>query len=288
MNFIRLMRLFACLMFCLTLFTAGCSCGDDDDDNDSGSDDDSGDDDNGDDDSGDDDSGDDDSGDDDSGDDDSGDDDAADDDAADDDVADDDTTELFNLSFDDYDLGELPSPWLVEDGGTSYIEILNDPTVRTDRVLGIAGGDLVGDYVYATYPFAHNGNRVAIEYDVYVPDNGSGGGQANVEFKQDASTIVGKLFFAGSINTISFDYMANDWECGSFSFNTWYKARVELDFSSMTADVYINNAITACEGAPLNPNGTYDHLEQILFVDYGGANEGGVPYFDNFRAYEWN
>jgi len=276
------------LMLILSLgLTIGCDCGDDDDDDDDNdaSDDDAGDDDASDDDAADDDAADDDAADDDSADDDTGDDDAADDDATDDASADDDTTELFDIDFEDYDLGNLPSPWTVEEGGNSYVEIVNDPTKRTGKVLNIAGGDQVGDYVYATYPVTHSSDLIAIEYDVHVPGNGS----AYVQFKQTGDTdIIGRLNMVGGTQTIQFDYMNNWANCGSFSGNTWYNVRIEFDFSAMTADVYLDNALTQCENTPLNPNATFDHLGQIVFTDYSGAGEGGVPKFDNFYGYEWN
>ncbi len=279
MSLTRILILFVCLSFCVVLFTAGCSCGDDDDDNDSGNDDDTSDDDN----VTDDDSGDDDSGDDDAADDDVADDDSGDDDSDDDDVTDDDTVELLSIDFEDYSLGDLPSPWVVEDAGASYFEVV-DSTTKTGRMLWVAGGDQVGDYAYATYPVTHNNDRVVLEFDVSV----NAPGDANIHLYQDNTTGLAVFSMIGETQEIILDYMTDHRDCGVWTSQTWYTVRLDLDFSTNTVDVYVGGVITDCVDVPLNPNLTYDHLGQFSVSDYGGAGEGGAPKFDNIRVYEWN
>ena len=275
------------LALCLSLGLAISCGGDDDDDNDDATDDDAADDDAADDDAADDDAADDDAADDDAADDDAADDDAADDDDDDDDNDDDDTTELFSIDFSDYSLGDLPSPWLVTEAGNSYIEILENPTAKggEGKLLGVAGADLAGNEAYAAYPFTHTSDHLALEFDIYAPPNP---GDANLQLNQDESTRAAVFSLIGENSHMILDYFTDTRLCGVYSPSTWYRIRLDVDLADATVDVWANGVMTSCEDVPLNPNATITSLGRFVIADYSGVDESGVPYFDNFFAYEWN
>lgn len=291
----KTLALLASLMLCFLLVAAGCGDDDDDNDNNDDADDDVSDDDVSDDDVADDDVSDDDVSDDDVSDDDVTDDDVTDDDVTDDDTTDDDdttgddddddTTELFNIDFEDYAIGDLPAPWVVVENGNSFIDIINDPTVKTGKVLEVAGADFAGNSASATYPISQQPTgRVVISYKVYVPGDGS----AFIQLNQDDAVRIGQLNMWGENHEVQFDYFQNWTLCGSFSGDTWYNVRLELDLGLKTVDVYFNNVLTSCSDTPLNPTQDFTYLGQFLFIDHGGEGESGVPYFDNFSGYQYN
>jgi len=252
---------------------AACDCGDDDDDDDSGDDD-----------AGDDDAGDDDVADDDVADDDVADDDSADDDAVDDDSADDDTdgTELFNITFDDYALGALTTPWIVNVSGTTEMVVVADPTEKGAQVLRVYGDpDNSG---VAVYPFDHNTNNVSLYFKLYAQAGSAFGfgvlSTTNVndwimQIWRDPTT--GEVIASPSFNTCA----------TTLADNTWVDMQVDLDLTTGMFSVLINGADSTCMNqvgsgvAPLE-------LASFFVEDWGDATWGGTYFFDDIIGIEYN
>jgi hypothetical protein len=249
-------------------FLAGCSCGDDDDDD---SDDDAADD-------ATDDTG---GGDDDASDDTAATDDATDDtdddDATDDTSDDDDGTEIFSISFDNYAVGDLPSPWGVDEPGASYFTVIADPTARAGNVLEMSGDTGLDARASAEYPFSHTQGMLDVSVDTY-----SLGGSALFFTLFNAADSVVEIWREPNAKELMAwsSSKSEILDCTTLEDNVWYNITLLVDMNAWTFDVLVDGGSTSCNDITLYED---TPREIVNFQLWDGASEGygGIVYYDN-------
>lgn len=263
-SFIALMVVLALGFFC-----ASCSCGDDDDnDNDDAADDDASDDDV----------------DDDASDDDADDDSSDDDDDSSDDDDDDTGTELFSINFDDYSLGDLPSPWTVDAPGAGYFSVIADPTGKLEgKVLRMDGDPADSAFSEAYYPIAATLNKVEISFDLF-----NLGGSAFIFSLFGSTDWLTDIFR----DPMTFEFTAYSATksgmvvCGIVNDEVWYTVTVQIDLVGWQYSILLNGEETPCTGL-----GLYEPASQSLasfnIVDGMQEGYGGVVYYDNIVGVEY-
>ena len=285
----------AMVLIGLVIFTVACNCGDDDDDDSGGgddaTDDDAGDDDGADDDMGDDDTDDDadDDADDDTADDDTTDDDTADDDTADDDTTDDDTTDddtdvVFDLDFEDYSVGALPSPWVVEVTGLTTIGITTISKDGSGNVISADGSGVSGDSGRAYYPFGTQTGDIEISFDVWREVGAVfkvelwGGTIASTIAQIDNARSEDTYLVAWNGETDSFVECLNP-----YAHDQWYEVTFVLNQFAWTYSVEIDGSSNNCTDLPMYDIATQD-VGYIVFSDWHFADLGGLVQYDNLTG----
>ena len=198
----------------------------------------------------------------------------------------------FSDNFDSYTVGAPPpAPWFELCEGQAVITGAESYSGQNSIMTGGPGNShcaLVG--LGETYP-----DRISYEVQAKVNLAGS---SAFIGFFEEIQNMVpqfntvyfngtdGKVYFYGADKDHGFLVPLLD----SFAVGVWYKVRVEIDFSMLTVDVYINDVLVA-QGLPVSPreavweyNGaTYNfQLNKI-----GLLHSLGEPfYFDDFSVFE--
>ena len=259
------------------------SGGDDDssgDDDGSGVDDDAADDDTGDDDA-DDDTADDDSSNDDTVDDDVTDDDSSDDDTADDDTSDDDSS-IIDLDFEDYPLGPLGAPFVINaTGGTA--EIVNVPTKGGyGHCVEIDGDTPVGLYLVASYTFAVPvASDLSVDFDLLATPGSTPAFAVDLITTEEPLSVLrvpGGDLYAWQDDIHGYVY------CGvAIADNTWVTITIAANYGTATYDVHFNHGDTDCANFSYwLPNTSFAGFS---LADVDGDGFGGTFYFDNIRGY---
>jgi subtilase family serine protease len=198
----------------------------------------------------------------------------------------------FSDNFDSYTVGTSPpSPWFELCEGQAVITSAESYSGQNSLMTGGGPGNshcaLVG--LGETYP-----DRIS--YEVRAKVNAAGS-SAYIGFFEEIGDVVpqfntvyfngadGKVYFYSADKNHGFLVPLLD----SFAVGVWYKVRVEIDFSILTADVYIDDVLVG-QGLPISPkeavceyNGTYSfQLNKIGILHYLGE----AFYFDDFSIFE--
>ena len=215
------------------------------------------------------------------------DDDAIDDDATDDDAADDDTVgALFHVNFEDYELGELGSPWTyMFQSGSSVANViaLKD---GAGQVLEIVGGTLENtDYLGVNYAFGDLTAGLSISWDmIYLSGTPrtSSGFRLFQNYEDTPFTEVQLHRDPASGDLMMYDPDIGDYAiCQTLADDTWYHITLFADWNSATASVAIDGeASPACTNVMWLWGDGYP-LSEIGFLDWSDEGDGGTFRVDN-------
>jgi hypothetical protein len=199
----------------------------------------------------------------------------------------------FSDNFDSYSVGaSAPAPWFELCEGQAVITSAESFSGENSSIMTGGPGNSHCALVGLGESYLDR-----ISYEVQAKVN-SAGSSAYIGFFEEIADVVPQfntVYFNGNDGKVYF-YSA-DKDHGflvplldSFAVGIWYKVRVEIDFSILTADVYIDDVLVA-EGLPVSPkeatweyNGTtYNfQLNKIGVLHYLGE----PFYFDDFSVFE--
>jgi hypothetical protein len=95
----------------------------------------------------------------------------------------------------------------------------------------------------------------------------------------------------GSVGTVYFSGSGAGISLGQFTVGSWVTVRADLDFSNLTASLWLNGARVAT-GVPIRPRDFYDGYGHVVLnkwgvTEYNWSGGGtGVTYIDDAKVYE--
>jgi hypothetical protein len=195
-------------------------------------------------------------------------------------------------NFDSYSVGaSAPAPWFELCEGQAVITGTESYSGENSIMTGGPGNShcaLVG--LGETYP-----DRISYEVQAKVNLSGS---SAFIGFFEEIGYMVPQfntVFFNGADGKVYF-YSADKNHgfliplLDSFAVGVWCKVRVEIDFSILTADVYIND-VPVAQSLPVSPKGAVWEYNRTTYNfqlnKIGVLHSFGDPfYFDDFSIFE--
>jgi hypothetical protein len=184
-----------------------------------------------------------------------------------------------SIDFEDYSLGPLGSPWIVNIVGPSTATIVTDPTATkagSGQMLRIDGGTAFNESVDASYTFDQPAGLFDFAFDLYFEPGAiisvllydTGG------FEYPFSL----LFIDGEINAST---SSSPDPCETLTADQWYRIGLAVDPSARTYTVSVDGSPTAlCTDLEFDINFA-GLITQFTFLDIGNLNAGGIVYFDN-------
>jgi hypothetical protein len=200
----------------------------------------------------------------------------------------------FTDNFEDDTVGTQPNlPWDNFNGGPAMVtnNESHSPTKSISVFTGAEGSRSAFVNLPETYP-----DRIAYETWVKVNSTGS---SAYVGFCEEILNIIPQfnaVYFNGSDGKVYFTSADRDHGfmvpiLNHFTIGVWHKIRVQIDFTNLTADVFIDNNRVG-SSLPVSPkNATWKNGGTYSFPlnKIGVTHALGEPfYFDDFSISEWN
>jgi len=195
---------------------------------------------------------------------------------------------VFTINFEDYPVGPLADPWVIEEqAGASAIAVQSLTKDGVGKVLVLDGGKADADELEADYGFNEVEEEFWIEFEVFTQDDDGvcafqvlsqteGYYRVEIELNLDEGTL----------------WAVTDrdpWErvgCGAVAADQWHLVEISMDFSRQTYDVWIDGVLNACNDLAqlIALSGPYAGLS-IIDLPYEG--NGGVFMFDHFVGYTY-
>jgi len=202
-----------------------------------------------------------------------------------DDDADDDTLVVFDIDFEEYELGPLGAPWDVPIlSGASTAQIIELSKNGSGKALRIDGGTALNDTVGCGYRFADTAADMRFDADLRAASGATFGFRV-LQHRQSGWVVEAEVSIdVGEGLVIAHDFSDLFWtQCGPVINDDWMKLSLQFNYNNAVYDVLINDEASSCAGMRLahvypRPFGA------IGVIDYNPDGLGGIVDFDNFKG----